>query len=638
MKVEPLDLRASIDQALAAGAWPLAQMQLAQLWAAEPSPATANYVTGCFHQLKAHSAAAPLRLFILRSFTLEPVIPLLRASAAVNGIDLTVQLGEFNAFDQEILTANCPLYSSLPNVVILAVQTRDAAPELWERFTDLSPEEIRATADRLVEEMRHRIQSFRQHSDASLIVHGFETPAWPAAGLWDAQHACSQVETIRSVNQRLQELARDHAGVFFLDYDSLIARVGRLAWHDARKWLTMRMPIAAAALGSLAGEWLRFIRPLTGRTCKAIVTDLDNTIWGGVVGEDGMDGLKLGSEYPGAAYLEVQRALLDLRHRGILLAICSKNNPPDALEVLEKHPGMLLRSSHFSAQRINWTDKAQNLREIAAELNIGIDALAFLDDNPTERQRVRLELPEVTVIDLPDNPMAFASTLRQHPALEKLTISAEDRERSRFYTEQHGRAALQKGAGSVEEFLRSLSQQIEITPVSPATRARVAQLTQKTNQFNLTTRRYDEHQIAAFVASAQWLVLDFSLADVFGDSGIVGLAMVDLASPQAARLDTFLMSCRVIGRCAEDAFMHTVLCAVQRRGFGVLHASFRPTAKNDLVQGLLPRLGFQPDGRADGDYLRDLANSPPQLADGFPIQIDWADRAEPVPTMKIPPQ
>jgi HAD superfamily phosphatase (TIGR01681 family) len=213
-------------------------------------------------------------------------------------------------------------------------------------------------------------------------------PALPSHGIFDAQSEVGQATAIREINEKLRQIARGHNGVYILDYDSLVARHGRVRWHDERKWLMARLPVSAENLVHLAKEWMRFIHPLSGKICKALVTDLDNTLWGGVVGEDGPDGIQLGPEYPGAAYQSLQRVLLDLYRRGIILAVCSKNNTSDAMEVLEEHPGMILRPRHFAALRINWNDKAENLREIAAELNIGIDSLAFLDDNPVERERV----------------------------------------------------------------------------------------------------------------------------------------------------------------------------------------------------------------------------------------------------------
>jgi FkbH-like protein len=389
----------------------------------------------------------------------------------------------------------------------------------------------------------------------------------------------------------LFRLAREHAGVYVLDYDALVARYGRLSWHDERKWLTMRMPIAANCLIHLSNEWLRFIQPLTGRVCKALVTDLDNTLWGGVVGEDGMGGIKLGPEYPGAAYQALQRAILDLYQRGIILAVCSKNNLPDAMEVLERHPAMLLRPEHFAVMRINWNDKAQSLHEIAAELDIGTDALAFLDDNPAERAWIRSQLPEVTVIDLPDDPMSYSQALRASPVFERLGLSTEDRERGRYYAEQRLRTELSQSVASLEDFYRSLLMEVEISLVAPETLARLAQLTQKTNQFNLTTHRYSEHQIAEIAADTNWEVYSMRVRDHFGDNGLVGMAITHYQG-EVCEIDTFLLSCRVIGRTVESALLATIAEQARIKGAQQLIGWFLPTKKNIAAKEFYRSHGF----------------------------------------------
>ena len=296
-----------------------------------------------------------------------------------------------------------------------------------------------------------------------------------------------------------------------------------------------------------------------------LVTDLDNTLWGGVIGENGLEGIQVGMEYPGAAYRALQRVMLDLYRRGIILAICSKNNVADAMEALEQHPGMLLRPEHFAALRINWDDKAQNLREIAAELNVGRDSLAFLDDNPVERARISDELPEVTVIDLPSDPSWFAQALQAVPVFERLAVSSEDRERGRYYGEQRQRVESQRNATSLEDFLRSLQQEVEVAPVTAETLIRVAQLTQKTNQFNLTTRRYSEQKIAELAASSHWSVYSIRVKDRFGDNGIVGV-MITHDAGKVCEIDTFLLSCRVIGRTIETALLSFMVDSARARG------------------------------------------------------------------------
>ena len=386
---EILNLRGEVDRLLEDSEWSAAAARLGALWRAESSSATAPFVVSRFEKLRGKLPLLPFRVAILRSFTVEPMVPLLRAQAFCFGIDLSVHIGDFNAYAQEILDPESSLYRFHPNAVILSVQTGDIAPDLWQDYAHLSGEAVAKAAQRVSESLGQYMREFRGRSPASLIVHNLEQPARTTLGVLDSQRASSQGEAISRINRDLLSSATELRGVYVLDYDALVARYGRIRWRDERKWLLARLPIAADQLNHLAREWMRFLVPLSGRTAKALVVDLDNTLWGGVIGEDGMTGIKLSAEYPGAAYQSLQRALLDLSRKGILLAICSKNNPEDAMEALEKHPGMLVRPKNFAAMRISWSDKSQGLREIAEELNIGIDSLAFLDDNPFEREQVR---------------------------------------------------------------------------------------------------------------------------------------------------------------------------------------------------------------------------------------------------------
>jgi FkbH-like protein len=455
------------------------------------------------------------------------------------------------------------------------------------------------------------VRSFREHSAANLIIHNLEQPEIPSLGVLDAQSSSDQKAAFEQINRQMCDLAGKYRGVFVLDYDSLVARHGRIRWRDRRKWLTARMPIAADQLIHLAHEWLRFLVPLTGKTARVLVVDLDNTLWGGVIGEDGMQGIKLGAEYPGAAYQALQRAMLDLSRKGILLAVSSKNNRDDAMEVLENHPGMLLRPQHFAAMRISWDEKAQSLREIAAELNVGVDSLAFLDDNPVERESVRVSLPEVTVIELPDDPLEYADALRACPVFERLTLSTEDQQRTALYAAQRERSQVQESFSSKEDFFRFLQQRAEIGPVTPATLARISQLTQKTNQFNLTTRRYTEQQISDLAARPDTNVVSIRLQDRYGDHGLVGVA---ITRDQGAdcEIDTFLLSCRVIGRTVETALLSQVAQNAVRRGRQRLLAWFLPTKKNAPAKGFCAQHGFELQSEnAEGSlWVLDLKQRP----------------------------
>jgi FkbH-like protein len=400
----------------------------------------------------------------------------------------------------------------------------------------------------------------------------------------------------------LRALAGEHRGVYILDYDALVARHGREKWGDARKWLTVRLPVASTNLPHLASEWLRFLHPLAGKLAKCVVVDLDNTLWGGVIGEDGMNGIHLGAEYPGAAFQELQRALLDVSRRGILLAVASKNNPADALEALNGHPGMVLGPRDFAAMRINWNEKAGSLREIAAELNIGLDTIALVDDNPVERQQVREQAPEAIVIHLPEDPMGYARAVRDCPWLERLTLSEEDRQRGEYYAAQRERVELEGSVTSKEDFYRSLDQVVEIVQVNAQTLARVSQLTQKTNQFNLTTRRYTEQQIAEMAARPNWQVWSLRVKDRYADNGLVGVAIARVDG-EVAEIDSFLMSCRVIGRTVETALLAHLAADARERGAKVLQGCFLPTKKNAPAGEFYASHGFEVAERTEEGVL-----------------------------------
>ena len=586
----PANLRSEVDRFIAEGTPDTASRRLAELWRREPGSATAAFVASRLDQLRDKLPLTKFKLAILRSFTVEPIVPLLRAEAFAYGIDLEIHVGDFNTYVQEIVDAGCSLYRFAPNAVILAVRAEDVAPDLTRGFADLSPEAAREAADRVAHGYEQWVGSFRQHSQAALIVHSLERPTRPSFGVLDSQSETGQSGFIRQINRALRRIAESHRGVYLLDYDALVSRYGS-RWHDERKWLMARLPITADHLLPMAREWMRFLAPLAGRTAKALVVDLDNTLWGGIIGEDGMAGIKVGAEYPGAAFQALQRALLDLSRRGILLAICSKNNLDDAMEALEKHPGMLVRPRHFAAMRINWTDKSQNLREIAHELNIGVDSLAFLDDNPFEREQVRAALPEITVIDVPQDPLQYAAIVRDSPVFERLTLSAEDQQRTAMYAEQRQRTTAEQTFQSKEDFFRFLEQEAELNPASDLTIARIAQLTQKTNQFNLTTRRYTEAQIAEMAKQPEWNIFSIRVRDRFGDHGVVGVAIAHDEGEQC-EVDTFALSCRVIGRTVETALLAHIAKSAAERGCKRLVGWFLPTKKNAPARDFYLDHGF----------------------------------------------
>jgi FkbH-like protein len=596
-----------VDDAVKSGTAAAALALLRQLYAARPTISTAAAVIERVGQLGHDAGLAPCRLFVLRSFTIEPVVPLLRAQAMLAGLALEVEVGEFNTYAQEIIDPRSRLHAFAPDVVLLAVQTRDLLPEVWSGAPG-GP----AAAERALADLRAWFERLRASGAAQILALNFCPPVWPSAGLLDAQSGEGQRALVDRLNAGLRTIAASVPGSTIIDYDGLVARHGRVRWQDERKWLTARMPIASDCLSLFAEEVVQALVAMRGQTRKALVVDLDNTLWGGVVGEEGPHGIKLSAEYPGAAYQSVQRVLKDLTSRGILLAIASKNNEADAMEVLRAHPGMVLRPADFAAMRINWNDKLQSLQEIAIELNIGVDSLVFLDDSPVERERVRANLPEVAVIDLPEDPMQYVAALRACPWFERVALTKEDGMRTRHYAEQRERASAH--VGSVEEFLVSLEMSMTAAPPSAQTLARVAQLTQKTNQFNTTTRRRTEEDIRELLGRGGSEVWQYAVTDRFGDNGIIGVAVMNTGGRQA-ELDTLLMSCRVIGRTVETAMLAHLTARARAAGARELVGWFHPTKKNAPASGFFAAHGFREVERS-GDstfWSLDLATADPRM-------------------------
>jgi len=563
------NLRDAIDTRIAAGDTAAALRLLSDLLRTEPTSATAAFAVSRYESLRNSENFSSYRLAILRSFTLEPVIPLLKAAAFSYGIALEVQLGDFNAYPQELLDPKSTLYSFAPDTVILAVEGRD-----------LTSANSHSPASSLAESLQAWIATFRGNSAANLVVHNLR----PAPGV---PH-----ESIDCMNQDLQQICQNHYGVYLLDYSSLAARFAD--WHDETKWVAARMPIRASRLPHLVNEWLRFVVPLAGRAAKVLVTDLDNTLWRGVVGEDGIDGIRIDPEFG-----SVQRVLLDLQQQGLLLAICSKNNSEDAMGVLLQHPRMILRPEHFASMRINWGDKAQNLREIAAELNLGLDSFAFLDDSPRERALIRAALPQVTVIELSSEPTGYAGTIRESPPLSRIASTSEDRRRTELYARENRRSTEEISFPTKEDFLRSLEQEVEVSRACAATIPRISQLTQKTNQFNLTTHRYTEAQIAEIAARPGWQVLSLRAQDRFGDHGIVGVAITH-DDGDICEIDSLLLSCRVFARGIETALLSYIASCASTRGIKSLRGYFIVTRKNAPAQNFYAQHGFTQAGDANG--------------------------------------
>jgi FkbH-like protein len=353
-----------------------------------------------------------------------------------------------------------------------------------------------------------------------------------------------------------------------------------------------RAPLGKDVLVPLGQEYGKFIRALRGKSKKCLVLDCDNTLWGGVIGEDGLSGIKLGSTYPGSAYHAFQQEILNLYHRGVILALCSKNNEADVLEVFREHPDMLLKEHHFSTWQINWDDKATNLVRIAEDLNIGIDSFVFVDDSVFECEWVGKQLPQVAVLQLDGKISSYRNKLSGIGFFDALTFSEEDRKRSGMYVQAKERKNMLQSASSLEDYLVDLQLQAEIGTPGKKEIPRVSQLTQKTNQFNLTTYRYTEGEIQNFVESVDSEVYFLRLSDRISDLGIVGVVIVKFEE-EYAEIDSFLFSCRALGRGVEDALLCFVVKRVIEKGKKRIEGKYLPTQKNSQVADFYIKHGFQ---------------------------------------------
>ncbi len=564
-------------------------------------------------EMLAHARLAHLpvmRLLVLRNVMVESMVPYLRYQAYRMGFRAEVTLGEYDNVVQEALGANPELFRTKVDGVLLFAHLDTLAPRLARNFASLSPDEVAAEVQALHDYIARCLQGIRRQSDAMLLWHAFEKPLHPALGAVDGQSVHGQAAVVAELNTHLLKELRAAGNAYLVDTNSCVARVGERAFYDLRYWHIGKAPYSREALKELAKEAFKFIRPRMGKSKKCLVLDCDNTLWGGILGEDGVRSIKLGTTFPGSAYREFQQEILNLYHRGILIALCSKNNEQDVWEAFAGHPEMLLKKEHIAAAQINWLDKAANLRQIAGDLNIGLDSLVFVDDSEFEANLVRSLAPEVEVILLPaGRAVEYRSILASCGLFDGLTLSQEDRARGAMYAAEKKRRELASDARDLEGYFRSLQMIVDLHFADDFAMPRVAQQTQKTNQFNLTTRRYSEAEIGKFAAAADSDVICLKLADSFGEMGIVGTCVV-LYRGSTAHIDTLLMSCRALGRGVEDVFLMEVLDFLKRRGITTVTGEYLPTAKNQQVESFYAKHGFRAaDSREGGtSYVIGLGN------------------------------
>ena len=558
----------------------------------EPKPAP--YISAA-RQI-ASSSSDDLRLVrvsMLSSFTAEVLRPYLVVEGARLGLHILPHFCPFNQIEIQALDPMSDLYQSQPDVIVVALRLEEVAPNLVWRYVALSRTEVEAELSKLQARLQSLLSQIRQHSNATVLMLNYAIPTVLDAGLADAGLELSQSSAMGRANDMVASVCREQSDAYVFDYARLVAEHGQSRWYDAKLFYTARIPFSLEGQIRFGERLARYVRAVLYPPCKCLVLDLDNTLWGGVLGEDGIGGIALGEDYPGNVYKQFQRRLLSLHDQGILLAIASKNNEADVIEALAHHPDMLLKLPDFAATQIHWGDKASSLKAIAAQLNIGLDALVFFDDSPVERAWVRQSLPEVTVIDVPSDPLHYIAALEASSVCDRLVISDDDRRRADMMQQSRQRAQLCAQAESVEDFLRDLAMTATVGQLGPMTLPRIVQLLAKTNQFNLTTRRHTGAQLQVLVEQQRGIVLWMRLRDRFGDNGLIGIAIGVPESREQWRVDSFLLSCRVIGRQAETVLLGALAQHAFEQGCKTLVGEYIPTAKNGQVADFYASYGFQ---------------------------------------------
>jgi FkbH-like protein len=537
-----------------------------------------------FQRLLADKGTLPglesVKLAVLGSATTSHLLPGIRIAGLRRGLAIEIYESPYGMYRQELMEQSSGLHAFAPDVILLALDARHLAAAEG------------ATAESALDLMRGCWELAKTHFSCQIIQQTM-LPVFPELmGNNEEQLEYSPSAIVTKLNEILR-LAASEAGVALLALDRFAAVEGLGAWYDSGLWYRSKHEVHPLAAESYGDQVARIVAAARGKSSKCLVLDLDNTLWGGTIGDDGLEGIVLGQGNGlGEAYVEVQHYAKGLASRGVILAVCSKNDEKVALEVFEQHPEMVLRRSDIACFVANWTDKAANLRHIARSLNIGLDSLVFVDDNPVERALIRQELPMVAVPELPEDPTAYVAVVAAAGYFEGLTVTAEDRARCAQYQANAERDRVKDTATDMESYLQSLRMVMTVQAVDSMSLSRVTQLINKTNQFNLTTQRMTEAEVASTINDPSSITMQVRLVDRFGDNGIIAVLMAKILPGGSANITNWLMSCRVLGRRVEDACLNVLAERCLELGATRLIGTYRPTEKNGMVKDFYSRLGF----------------------------------------------
>ena len=569
---------------------------------------------GLRRRLLENAGLRPLRVAVLGGTTTNEVVDLLELLLLADGFKPELRQSEYNRFYEDATLDVASLADFKPDLVYVHNHFLNISRFPSPGFTEADLQERLAGELRRYAEMWDSIQ---KNVHCPVIQNNFETPPFPAMGNLDAIAPGGHTRFIQELNLAFAKRAATDRRLLVHDVNSLAARMGQARWFDWERWYSYKILTTPEASFELANSLGSLIGAALGKAKKCLILDLDNTLWGGVIGDDGVGKLQLGKETPlGEAYTAFQRYCLSLRERGVLLAVCSKNDPQIARSGFE-HPDSILKLSHFSSFQASWDPKTEGIQKIAAELNLGMDSFVFVDDNPAERAIVRGQLPMVSVPEVGSEVAAFPAVIQAGRYFEMVALSQEDLVRAEAYTANAARNELQSKFKDYGEYLDSLQMVAEIAPFKPVYLERITQLINKSNQFNLTTRRYTLAEIEEIAGDPRYIPIYGRLSDVFGDNGLVSV-VIGRREGAALHVDLWVMSCRVLKRQMEDAMLDMLVVAARAAGVSKITGTYSRTPKNGMVADHYRNMGFQlvssPEDLDHSTWELDLSTYLPKTA------------------------
>ncbi len=532
------------------------------------------------------------KLAILGNSSTQHLAIAIKGLACLCGLDLEVFDADYDQIDIQLLDPNSETYESNSNGVLIYM-----TPErIYEDYVETDEENRKTFAESYVQRIKNYWELINNYSKANILQSTIVEYDDGVFGSYGSKVESSFIFQLRKINYLITEAALGNPSVFIADFKELQNQIGRRNTTDPKMYYMAKISTSVEVLPDYAKCVVDVIASMVGRSKKCIILDLDNTLWGGVIGEDGLAGIKIGNLGSGHAFSDLQIWLKELRKRGILLAVCSKNDEEIAKEPFEKIGEMILRLDDFAIFVANWDNKVDNIRYIQQTLNIGMDSIVFLDDNPFERELVKENIPEITVPDLPKDAAKYLSYLQSINLFETVSFSAEDSKRTEQYQIEARRNAHKLKAASYEDYLKELDMECHWDYFDEQNTPRIAQLTQRSNQFNLRTIRYTEGQIKDIIDDKSRIGLYFCLKDKYGDYGLISVVILDIKQDKAVFIETWLMSCRVLKRGVEKFVLNKIVNVALNAGCAEVRGEYLPTRKNSMVAGLYDELGFVKTG------------------------------------------